>query len=65
MGMGESVKMVINYHLRLSFDHILRLEGATESEWALFRSAIVEAAAVSCSRTVTGANRGGKTQTQR
>ncbi|MDF4345943.1 hypothetical protein P3386_24195, partial [Vibrio parahaemolyticus] len=43
----EPVQMIFNSHLRESFDRVPRAEGDIESEWALFRSAIVEAAVAS------------------
>ncbi|MDG2555341.1 reverse transcriptase domain-containing protein [Vibrio parahaemolyticus] len=54
----EPVQMIFNSHLRESFDRVPRAEGDIESEWALFRSAIVEAAVVSCGRKAAGASRG-------
>ena len=44
----EPVKLVFNSHLRQSFDHVPGVVGDIESEWTLFRSAIVEAAVASC-----------------
>uniref|UniRef100_A0A8C6LYC9 Endonuclease/exonuclease/phosphatase domain-containing protein n=1 Tax=Nothobranchius furzeri TaxID=105023 RepID=A0A8C6LYC9_NOTFU len=60
----EPVKTVFNSHLRQSFDHVPRAVGDIESEWALFHSAIVEAAVASCGRKVTGASRGGNPHTR-
>uniref|UniRef100_A0A8C6M0S1 Endonuclease/exonuclease/phosphatase domain-containing protein n=1 Tax=Nothobranchius furzeri TaxID=105023 RepID=A0A8C6M0S1_NOTFU len=40
----EPVKTVFNSHLRQSFDRVPRAVGDIDSEWALFHSAIVEAA---------------------
>uniref|UniRef100_A0A8C6P0R9 Endonuclease/exonuclease/phosphatase domain-containing protein n=1 Tax=Nothobranchius furzeri TaxID=105023 RepID=A0A8C6P0R9_NOTFU len=48
----EPVKTIFNSHLRQSFDHVPRAVGDIESEWALFHSAIVEAAVASCGRKV-------------
>ena len=60
----EPVKMVFNSHLRQSFDHVPGAVGDIESEWTLFRSAIVEAAVASCSHKVAGASRGGNPRTR-
>uniref|UniRef100_A0A8C6LWU7 Reverse transcriptase domain-containing protein n=1 Tax=Nothobranchius furzeri TaxID=105023 RepID=A0A8C6LWU7_NOTFU len=60
----EPVKTVFNSHLRQSFDHVPRAVGDIESEWALFHSAIVEAAVASCGRKVAGASRGGNPRTR-
>ncbi|TWW74372.1 R2DM Retrovirus-related Pol polyprotein from type II retrotransposable element [Takifugu flavidus] len=46
-------------HYLVSFDHVPRAVGDIESEWAMFRSAIVEAAVASCGCKAAGANRGG------
>ena len=46
--------MIFNSQFRQSFDRVPRAEGDIESEWALFRSAIVEAAVSSCGRKVAG-----------
>ncbi|XP_023284603.1 receptor-type tyrosine-protein phosphatase F-like [Seriola lalandi dorsalis] len=59
----EPVKMIFNAHLRQSYDRVPRVVGDIESEWALFRSAIVEAAVASCGRKVAGASRGGNPRT--
>ena len=55
----DLVKMVYNSHLWKSFNHILDVVGSMESEWAVFRAAIVEAVARSCGSKVAGAIRGG------
>ncbi|TWW62415.1 hypothetical protein D4764_04G0010620 [Takifugu flavidus] len=54
----EPVRLVFNSHLRHSFDRVLRAVGDIESEWAMFRSAIVKAALTSCGCKATGAGRG-------
>uniref|UniRef100_A0A8C6MIB8 Endonuclease/exonuclease/phosphatase domain-containing protein n=1 Tax=Nothobranchius furzeri TaxID=105023 RepID=A0A8C6MIB8_NOTFU len=54
----EPVKTVFNSHLRQSFDRVPRAVGGMDSEWALFHSAIVEAAVASCGHKVAGASRG-------
>uniref|UniRef100_A0A8C6KHB6 Endonuclease/exonuclease/phosphatase domain-containing protein n=1 Tax=Nothobranchius furzeri TaxID=105023 RepID=A0A8C6KHB6_NOTFU len=48
----EPVKTVFNSHLRQRFDCVPRAVGDIDSEWALFQSAIVEAAVASCGRKV-------------
>lgn len=60
----EPVQMIFNSHPRESFDRVPRAEGDTESEWALFRSAIVEVAVASCGRKAAGASRGGNPRTR-
>ena len=51
------VKMDLNSYLRRRrFNHILELVESMEYEWAMFRTAIVEAAARSCDNKVTGAS---------
>ena len=46
----EPVKLVFDSHLRQSFDHVPVVVGNMESEWALFRTAIVEAMVLSRKR---------------
>ena len=41
----DPVKMVFKSHLWRGFNHISYVAGSLESEWAMFRVAIVEAAA--------------------
>ena len=53
------MKMVFNSHRRRSFNHIPEVAGSMESEWAMFRAAIAEAAAQSCGSKVTAASHGG------
>ena len=60
----EPVRMIFNSHLRKSFACVPGVEEDIESEWALFRSAIVEAAVASCGRKVAGASRGGNPRTR-
>ena len=60
----DPAKMVFNSHLRRSFDHIPEVAGSMESEWAMFRAAIAEAATHSCGTKVTGASRGGNPRTR-
>uniref|UniRef100_A0A8C6M635 Reverse transcriptase domain-containing protein n=1 Tax=Nothobranchius furzeri TaxID=105023 RepID=A0A8C6M635_NOTFU len=60
----EPVKTVFNSHLRQSFDRVPRAVGDIDSEWALFHSAIVEAAVASCGRKVAGVSRGGNPRTR-
>ncbi|TWW76634.1 hypothetical protein D4764_12G0000240 [Takifugu flavidus] len=47
-----------------SFDRVPRAVGDIEAEWAMFRSAIVEAAVESCGCKAAGAGRGGNTRTR-
>ncbi|TWW57306.1 hypothetical protein D4764_07G0000250 [Takifugu flavidus] len=47
-----------------SFDRAPRAVGDIESEWAMFRSAIVEAAVVSCGCKATGVGRDGNPRTR-
>ncbi|TWW59282.1 hypothetical protein D4764_06G0008120 [Takifugu flavidus] len=54
----EPVRLVFNSHLRQSFDRVPRAVGDIESEWAMFRSAIVKTAVVSCGCKVAGAGCG-------
>ncbi len=55
--------MVLNSHLRQSFDRIPGMAGDMESEWAMFHATIVEAAVLSCGCKVAGASCGGNPQT--
>ena len=59
-----SVTEVFNSHLRESFSQIPREVGDMESEWTMFSSSIVDAAARSCGRKVSGACRGGNPRTR-
>uniref|UniRef100_A0A672IJD6 Formin homology 2 domain containing 1 n=1 Tax=Salarias fasciatus TaxID=181472 RepID=A0A672IJD6_SALFA len=59
-----SVSRVFNSHLRESFSHVPREAGDIESEWTMFSTSIVEAAARSCGRKVSGACRGGNPRTR-
>ncbi|TWW77409.1 hypothetical protein D4764_12G0007990 [Takifugu flavidus] len=47
-----------------SFDRVPGARGDMESEWAMFRSAIVEAAVASCGCKAAGAGRGGNPRTR-
>ncbi|TWW52999.1 R2DM Retrovirus-related Pol polyprotein from type II retrotransposable element, partial [Takifugu flavidus] len=47
-----------------SFDHVPGEAGDIESEWAMFRASIAEAADRCCGRKVVGACRGGNTRTR-
>ncbi|TWW78062.1 R2DM Retrovirus-related Pol polyprotein from type II retrotransposable element [Takifugu flavidus] len=58
------IRLVFNSHLQQSFDHVPRAVGDIESEWAMFRSAIVEAAVASCGCKAAGAGRGGNPRTR-
>ncbi|KAK3542227.1 hypothetical protein QTP86_018788 [Hemibagrus guttatus] len=59
-----SVRRVFNSHLRECFNQIPREVGDIESEWTMFSTSIVDAAIWSCGRKVSGAGRGGNSQTQ-
>ena len=59
----EPVRRIFNSQLRQSFNHILREAGDVESEWAVFRASVAEAADRSCCRKVVGACHGGNPQT--
>ncbi|KAK3528570.1 hypothetical protein QTP70_003744 [Hemibagrus guttatus] len=59
-----SVRGVFNFHLRESFNQILREVGDIESEQTMFSSYIVDAAIWSCGRKVSGAGRSGNPQKQ-
>ncbi|TWW74537.1 hypothetical protein D4764_14G0005400 [Takifugu flavidus] len=56
--------LVFNSHLRQSFDRIPGVVGNMESEWAMFCSAIVEAAVTSCGCKATGAGHGDNPRTR-
>ena len=58
------VRRSFNSHLRQNFDHVPGEAGDIESEWAMFRASIVEAADRSCGRKVVGACRGGNPRTR-
>ncbi|TWW68274.1 R2DM Retrovirus-related Pol polyprotein from type II retrotransposable element [Takifugu flavidus] len=60
----EPVRRVFNSHLGQSFDRVPRAVGDIESEWAMFRSAIVEAAVARCGCKAAGAGRGGNPRTR-
>ncbi|KAK2823344.1 hypothetical protein Q7C36_019944 [Tachysurus vachellii] len=49
------VREIFNSHLRQSFNQIPREVGDIESEWTMFSTSIVDAAARSCGRKVSGA----------
>ena len=59
-----SVSADFNSHLRESFAQIPREAGDIESEWTMFSTSIVKAAALSCGRRVSGACRGGNPRTR-
>ncbi|XDV43830.1 hypothetical protein PO909_012233 [Leuciscus waleckii] len=58
------VREIFNSHLRRSFDRIPRESGDIESEWTMFSTSIVDSAALSCGRKVSGACRGGNPRTR-
>ncbi len=58
------VREIFNSHLRRSFDRIPRESGDIESEWTMFSTSIVDTAARSCGRKVSGACRGGNPRTR-
>ncbi|KAL7866069.1 hypothetical protein SRHO_G00113160 [Serrasalmus rhombeus] len=60
----EPVRLIFNSHLRQNFDQISGEVGDIDSEWAMFRSSIVEAADCSCGRKVVGACRGSNPRTR-
>ncbi|TWW61106.1 hypothetical protein D4764_05G0011960 [Takifugu flavidus] len=60
----EPVRLVFNSHLQQSFDRVPRAVGDIESEWAMFRFAIVEAAVASCGCKAAGAGRGDNPRTR-
>ncbi|TWW67224.1 hypothetical protein D4764_02G0002650 [Takifugu flavidus] len=51
-------------HYLVSFDHVPRAVGDIESEWAMLRSTIVEAAVASCGCKATGAGPGSNPHTR-
>ncbi|XP_070403428.1 uncharacterized protein [Nothobranchius furzeri] len=53
------VRRSFNSHHRQNFQNVLGEAGDIESEWALFRASIVEAADQSCGRRIVGACHGG------
>ncbi|KAK7889103.1 hypothetical protein WMY93_024663 [Mugilogobius chulae] len=55
---------VFNSHLRESFSQLPGETGDIESEWTMFSASIVNAAAQSCGRKVSGACRGGNPRTR-
>uniref|UniRef100_H2MWP2 C-type lectin domain-containing protein n=1 Tax=Oryzias latipes TaxID=8090 RepID=H2MWP2_ORYLA len=59
-----SVRDVFNSHLRENFKHVQREVGDIESEWTMFSTSIVSAAARSCGRKVSGACRGSNPRTR-
>uniref|UniRef100_A0A7N8XDS0 Endonuclease/exonuclease/phosphatase domain-containing protein n=1 Tax=Mastacembelus armatus TaxID=205130 RepID=A0A7N8XDS0_9TELE len=59
-----TVRGVFNSHLRESFYQIPGEAGDIESEWTMFSTSIVDAAARSCGRKVSGACRGGNPRTR-
>uniref|UniRef100_A0AAR2KE64 Endonuclease/exonuclease/phosphatase domain-containing protein n=1 Tax=Pygocentrus nattereri TaxID=42514 RepID=A0AAR2KE64_PYGNA len=60
----EPVRLIFNSHLCQNFDQISGEVGDIDSEWAMFRSSIAEAADCSCGRKVVGACRGGNPRTR-
>ncbi|GAA6079479.1 uncharacterized protein LOC115409932, partial [Tachysurus ichikawai] len=58
------VREIFNSHLRQSFNQIPREVGDIESEWTMFSTSIVDAAARSCGRKASGACRGGNPRTR-
>ncbi len=52
------IREIFNCHLRQSFDRIPRESGDIESEWTMFSTSIVDAAALSCGHKVSGACHG-------
>ncbi|XP_048877391.1 peptidyl-prolyl cis-trans isomerase FKBP7 isoform X2 [Brienomyrus brachyistius] len=58
------VRESFNSYLQHNFSHIPGEAGDIESEWAMFRASIVEAADRSCGRKVVGACRGGNPRTR-
>ncbi|KAK7925336.1 hypothetical protein WMY93_007646 [Mugilogobius chulae] len=59
-----SVRRVFNSHLRESFSQLPGETEDIESEWTMFSASIVNAAARSCGRKVSGASRGGHPRTR-
>ncbi|KAK7877033.1 hypothetical protein WMY93_032251 [Mugilogobius chulae] len=60
----SSVSRAFNSHLRESFSQLPGETGDIESEWTMFSASIVNAAAKSCGRKVSGACRGGNPRTR-
>ncbi|KAK7916510.1 hypothetical protein WMY93_012271 [Mugilogobius chulae] len=60
----SSVRQAFNSHLRESFSQLPGETGDIESEWTMFSASIVNAAAQSCGRKVSGACRGGNPRTR-
>ncbi|GAA6083977.1 receptor-type tyrosine-protein phosphatase F-like, partial [Tachysurus ichikawai] len=58
------VREIFNSNLRQSFNQIPREVGDIESEWTMFSTSIVNAAARSCGDKVSGACRGGNPRTR-
>ncbi|GAA6099377.1 receptor-type tyrosine-protein phosphatase F-like, partial [Tachysurus ichikawai] len=58
------VREIFNSSLRQSFNQIPREVGDIESEWTMFSTSIVNAAARSCGRKVSGACRGSNPRTR-
>ncbi|CAG5929455.1 unnamed protein product [Menidia menidia] len=58
------VRRSFNSHLRESFEHVPGEAGDIESEWAVFRASINDAASQSCGRRAVGACRGGNPRTR-
>lgn len=58
------VRKVFNSHLRRNFSRIPGEAGDMESEWAMFKASIAEAASRSCGQKVIGACRGGNPRTR-
>ena len=58
------VRKVFNSHLRKNFSCIPGEVGDMESEWAMFRASIAEAAARSCGQKAVGACHGGNLRTR-
>ncbi|GAA6106566.1 receptor-type tyrosine-protein phosphatase F-like, partial [Tachysurus ichikawai] len=58
------VREIFNSHLQQSFNQIPREVGDIESEWTMFSTSIVNAAARSCGRKVSGACCGGNPRTR-
>uniref|UniRef100_A0A8C5HIH4 Reverse transcriptase domain-containing protein n=1 Tax=Gouania willdenowi TaxID=441366 RepID=A0A8C5HIH4_GOUWI len=58
------VRRSFNFHLRENFNHVSEEAGDIESEWAMFRASVAEAADRCCGRKVVGACRGGNTRTR-
>uniref|UniRef100_A0A3B3HQU3 Reverse transcriptase domain-containing protein n=1 Tax=Oryzias latipes TaxID=8090 RepID=A0A3B3HQU3_ORYLA len=59
-----SVREVFNSHIRENFKQVPGEVGDIESEWTMFSTSIVSAAARSCGRKVSGACRGGNPRTR-